>query len=91
MHERSIHMQASIQTCAGLVLLAFLVSVPCGYIRRNYSKYSFMWFLLIHMPIPFIVLMRVKAGLGWSIIPFTLGSSFAGQIAGGAAGRRRLE
>jgi hypothetical protein len=84
-------MQASIPVLAGLVLLAFIVSVPCGYIRQNYAKYSFMWFLLIHIPIPFIVLMRIEAGLDWHMIPLTLAGSVAGQIAGGIASRRRKQ
>jgi hypothetical protein len=73
----------------GLTVIAFVVSVPCGYLRQNYKKYSFMWFLLIHLPIPFIVLLRVKTGFGWQVIPFTLGGSVAGQIVGGIASRRR--
>jgi hypothetical protein len=76
-------------TVFGLIVLAFVISVPCGYLRQNYKKYSFMWFLLIHLPIPFIVLLRVKAGLGWQVIPFTLGGSVAGQIVGGIISRRR--
>lgn len=73
----------------GLFLLAFIVSVPCGYLRQNFKKYSFMWFLLIHLPIPFIVLLRVRAGLDWHFIPLTLGGSVAGQIVGGIISRRR--
>lgn len=82
-------MQASIPLKTGLVILAFLVSVPCGYIRQNYEKYSFMWFLMIHLPIPFIVLMRIEAGFDWHVIPLTLAGSVAGQIVGGAVSRRR--
>jgi hypothetical protein len=82
-------MQASIPVRVGLVFLAFIISVPCGYIRQNYTKYSFMWFLLIHIPIPFIVLMRIEAGLDWHMIPLTLGGSVIGQIVGGVANRRR--
>jgi len=74
-----------------LVILAFMISVPCGYIRQNYTKYSFMWFLLIHIPIPFIVLLRVGAGLSWHYIPLTLAGSVAGQIAGGRFSRRRKQ
>jgi hypothetical protein len=81
-------MQASI-TVIGLILLAFVISVPCGYLRQNYKKYSFMWFFLIHLPIPFIVLLRVKAGIGWQVIPLTLGGSVAGQVIGGIVSRRR--
>lgn len=73
----------------GLTVIAFIVSVPCGYLRENYAKFSFMWFFLIHIPIPFIVLLRLKAGLGWHVIPLTLGGTIAGQIVGGRLSRRR--
>lgn len=82
-------MQASIPVRSGLVLLSFIVSVPFGYIRQYYRKYSFMWFLLIHLPIPLIVLMRLEAGIDWHIIPLTLGGSLAGQLVGGAANHRK--
>ena len=75
----------------GLVVMALIISIPCGYIRQNYKKYSFMWFLLIHLPIPFIVLLRIEAGLSWHFIPLTLGGSVAGQIVGGALSRRRKQ
>jgi hypothetical protein len=78
-------------TIVGLIILALVISVPCGYIRQNYPKYSFMWFLLIHLPIPFIVLLRIKAGLSWHYIPLTLGGSIAGQLIGGAVSRRRKQ
>lgn len=82
-------MQASILAIVGLVIIAFVISVPCGYIRQNYEKYSFMWFLLIHLPIPIIILMRIAAGVDWRVIPLTVGGSVAGQIVGGALKRRR--
>ena len=81
-------MQASLAT-AGLIFLAFVISIPCGYLRENYAKFSFMWFLLIHIPIPFIVLLRIGAGINWHVIPLTLGGSIAGQVVGGALNRRR--
>ena len=76
-------------TAGGLIVLAFVISIPCGYLRQNYAKYSVMWFLLIHLPIPFIVLLRIQAGISWRIIPLTLAGSVAGQIVGGAVNRRR--
>ncbi len=83
-------MDVAIQA-VGLVVLSFVISIPCGYLRQNYSKYSFMWFTLIHLPIPFIVLLRFKAGLNWHFIPFTLAGSIAGQIFGAALSRRRKQ
>ncbi|MDD2541511.1 MAG: hypothetical protein PHH28_10790 [Desulfuromonadaceae bacterium] len=75
----------------GLVIFSLIISVPCGYIRQNYPKYSFMWFLLIHLPIPFIILLRLKAGISWHFIPLTLGGSVAGKILGGVVSRRRKQ
>jgi len=74
-----------------LVVQSLIISIPFGYIRQNYPKYSFMWFLLIHLPIPFIMYLRIKAGLSWHFIPLTLGGSVAGQIIGGALSRRRKQ
>lgn len=81
-------MQASL-AAVGLIIMAFVISIPCGYLRENYAKFSFMWFLLIHIPIPFIVLLRIGAGINWHIIPLTLGGSIAGQVVGGVLNRRR--
>ena len=73
----------------GVVFLAFIISIPCGYIRQNYPKFSITWWILIHLPIPLIILLRIKAGLNWHFIPMTLGGSVAGQVLGGAMHRRR--
>jgi hypothetical protein len=84
------YMQSAI-SIAGLVVLTLIISIPCGYFRQNFPKFSLMWWVLIHLPIPFIVLLRIKAGLNWHFIPLTLGGSVAGQIIGGAVSRRRKQ
>jgi len=81
-------MQASL-SIIGLVILTFIISIPCGYLRESFAKRSLMWFLMIHLPIPFIVLLRIKAGIIWHVIPLTLAGSIAGQITGGLFNRRR--
>lgn len=73
----------------GLVALALIISIPCGYAREYFPKFSLMWWVLIHLPIPLIVFLRIKAGLNWHFIPLTLGSSVAGQILGATINRRR--
>jgi hypothetical protein len=75
-------------TLAGLLLFAFLVSIPCGYLRESFRKYTFSWFFLVHLPIPLVVYLRHLAGFGWRVIPFTLGGAVAGQIVGGWYKRR---
>ncbi len=73
---------------AGLLVLAFSISIPCGYWRESFRKYSFGWFLMIHLPIPLVVIMRIAAGFSLRVIPLTLGSAVAGQVVGGWYRRR---
>ena len=82
-------MQASILMIFGLVLMAFIINIPFGYIRQRYEKLTFMWFFLLHIPIPFIIFIRIYAGIDWRVIPLTLCGSVAGQFVGGAVNRRR--
>lgn len=73
----------------GLIILAIIINIPCGYLRQNYRKYSFMWFFMIHLPIPFIILLRIEANMSWHVIPLTLAGAVVGQIVGGLVSRRR--
>lgn len=90
MNGKEQNMQGSI-LIIGLIVLSITISVPCGYARQNFPKYSVMWWILIHLPIPFIVLLRIEAGLNWHFIPITLFSSVAGQVIGGVMYRRRKQ
>ncbi len=74
---------------ANLIFLAFLINLPLGYLRQASRRYSFRWFLYIHLSIPFIFLARLGYGFSWPIIPLTVLSAVAGQIVGGRLKRRR--
>lgn len=74
---------------AAIILLALVVNIPLGYLRQNYPKFSFGWYFYIHISIPFIIYARVKSGISWKFIPFTLAAAVAGQLIGGALKRRR--
>jgi hypothetical protein len=73
---------------AGLVIGAFLTSIPCGYLRESFKKFSIPWLFLAHLPIPLVVHFRHLAGFGWRVIPLTLASAVAGQMLGGMFKRR---
>lgn len=73
-----------------LLIFAFTVNIPLGYIRETSRKFSLRWFVLVHISIPFIIALRVIQGFSWQIIPLTLGCAIAGQIIGGQLRRRRL-
>lgn len=88
MPEKGIPMQDAFHL-SGLVVAAFLVSIPCGYIRESFKKFSLPWLFLAHLPIPLVVHLRHLAGFGWKVIPFTLLSAVGGQVVGSWYKRRR--
>ncbi len=66
-----------------IILFAFAINVPLGYLRQNYPKFTFGWYFYIHISIPLIIYLRIKAGFSWKFIPITLGAAVAGQMLGG--------
>lgn len=72
-----------------LLLFALLANIPLGYLRQGTVRYSWRWFLYIHLSIPFIVALRLYSGISWRVIPFTLGCAVAGQMVGSRWRRRR--
>jgi hypothetical protein len=76
-----------------LVLVALAVAVlnlPFGYWRQGTKKFSPAWFAFVHLPIPFVVLLRLKSGIGfgWYTYPVMVAAYFGGQFLG-ARHRRR--
>ncbi|NOZ83806.1 MAG: hypothetical protein GXP60_03215 [Epsilonproteobacteria bacterium] len=65
-----------------LALFAFAIDVPFGYLRAPHRKFSFKWFLYIHLPIPFIALQRIFFHISYYYIPLFLVMAVLGQIAG---------
>ena len=66
-----------------LVLAAFAMNLPLGWLRQGARRMSFKWLLYIHLSIPFIILLRLKMGISYWYIPLSLGSAVAGQVLGG--------
>lgn len=67
-----------------IALIVFVFNIPFGYWRANTKKFSFQWFLSIHLPIPFIIVLRIFSGIGFKFItyPVLIGAFFSGQIFG---------
>ena len=74
---------------AALMIMAVSLNTPLGYLRQSCRKFSFDWYFYVHISIPVIIYVRVKTGLGWQFIPFTLAGAVAGQILGGRLYRSR--
>lgn len=73
----------------GLILVAVAINIPFGYLRQGYDRFSFAWYFYVHISIPLIIYLRIKAGFSWKLIPLTLGGAVLGQVIGGRIRRRR--
>ena len=62
----------------------FILNLPFGMWRAKTKKFSWQWFLSIHVPIPFVVGIRFLSNLGfkWWTYPFLVGAFFLGQLLG---------
>lgn len=58
--------------------------IPFGYWRANVRKYSMQWIFAIHIPVPFIVILRIYSDIGfaWHTYVFFIVAFFLGQCAG---------
>ncbi|OFY49778.1 MAG: hypothetical protein A2W85_07530 [Bacteroidetes bacterium GWF2_41_31] len=65
-------------------LASFIVNIPFGYLRAGQKKFSFRWFLYIHLPVPLVIFIRFLFELGFEFItyPFLVTSFFLGQALG---------
>ncbi len=73
---------------AGLLMFAFLTNLPLGFLRESTAKYSLRWFVYIHLSIPFIIVLRLREGFSWEVIPLTIVCAVFGQVLGGRIRRR---
>jgi len=66
------------------VICTFVLNFPFGYLREDVKKFSFLWFVYIHVPVPFVILFRHLFDLGYELYtyPFMVGAFFIGQFAG---------
>jgi len=65
-------------------LLVFVLNIPFGYWRVMEKKFSWQWFVTIHAPIPFVVLLRYAFNLGFALYtyPVMVLAFFSGQFFG---------
>ncbi|AGK60374.1 hypothetical protein Asulf_00342 [Archaeoglobus sulfaticallidus PM70-1] len=61
----------------------FFLNLPFGYWRKNTKKFSLEWFLSIHLPVPFVFLMRIFSRAPLTHIPIFFLVFFSGQFLGG--------
>ncbi|GAB4237293.1 MAG: hypothetical protein OHK0028_14530 [Deltaproteobacteria bacterium] len=77
----------------GLVFLigaaALAVNFPLGYAREGFRKFSFGWFVCVHLSVPLIAYLRLANHVSAWSIPAFLACAVLGQFAGGKVRRIR--
>jgi hypothetical protein len=68
---------------AVLAVLAFFCNLPLGRWRAATRKFSWQWFLAVHLSIPLILGLRLEMGVGPWFIPLSIGAAVTGQLVGG--------
>lgn len=65
-------------------VITLLINIPFGYWRANVRKKSFQWILAIHIPVPFVILLRIYSDIGFELYtyPIVIASYFLGQFTG---------
>jgi hypothetical protein len=62
---------------------AFIINVPCGYLRSRQRRFSALWFIYLHLSVPLIFLVRVLSHTGSEFIALFIVAAVAGQYLGG--------
>jgi hypothetical protein len=75
----------------GAALAILLLNVPFGYWRAGLRKFSPLWFVAIHAPIPAAIALRFAAGIPFTLttLPVFVAAFFAGQWLGARLRKRR--
>ncbi|TKG90097.1 hypothetical protein EYV94_24130 [Puteibacter caeruleilacunae] len=65
-------------------LATFFLNLPFGYWRGGVRKFSWQWFVAIHVPVPFVIGFRYLFELGFQFhtYPLMVGAFFLGQFIG---------
>jgi hypothetical protein len=69
-------------TVAIITAVTLVLNLPLGYLRGGTKKFSFRWFLYIHLSIPFIYYLRTSVGVGFKAVPIIIAGAVVGQIIG---------
>ncbi len=67
-----------------LLALTFFLNLPFGYWRGGVKKFSWQWFVAIHLPVVFLYFMRnwLDVERTWITLPILIVAFFTGQLAG---------
>ncbi len=75
--------QLKIALIIGIAVITIGINLPFGYLRSKVKKFSWKWFLYVHLSIPLVIFMRLSTHVSYKFIPLYIASAVFGQIFGG--------
>ena len=72
-------------------LLTLLVNCPLGAVRLRYKRFSAMWFVIIHVTAPLLVLARWWWEIPKPYVAVFIVAAIIGQLLGSRYGRLRIK
>ena len=66
----------------GIFIATCILNIPFGMLRSRQRPYTFLWFLYIHLPVPFIFMVRHFANISYFYIPLFMFAAMIGQYIG---------
>ncbi len=71
----------------------FVINIPFGYWGAHVKKFSLQWILAVHIPVPFIIIIRLffHLGFAWHTYLFFIISYFMGHKLGGIIHNKQLK
>ncbi len=75
-----------------VTITVFVLNIPFGYWRANVKKFGLQWALSVHIPVPFIILLRIYSNIGfaWYTYIFLVSAFFLGQRLGARMHENRI-
>jgi hypothetical protein len=68
-------------------LTVVIINIPFGYWRANVRRFSLQWFLAVHIPVAFVIALRLASHLGFTwysyvvlVTAFFMGQQFGSLI-----------
>jgi hypothetical protein len=75
--------QIKIALIAGIAVITLGINLPFGYLRSKVKKFSWKWFLYVHLSIPIVIVMRLSSHISYKFVPLFIAFAVFGQIFGG--------
>ena len=65
-------------------LVVYFLNIPFGYWRTNVKNFSAQWFFAVHVPVVFVILIRIFENIGFEFYtyPLFIIAFFLGQYTG---------